>query len=1037
MKRQNENLFLTTILALFLCLFASPETRAQRLQASLSHFSTDNGLASNAISHMVQDDYGFIWLATWNGLSRFDGYDFYNYTTGNGSGIPNLHNRILSLSVDNQQNIWMRMYDGRVFVMKRSIDKIINPFENVNGSEEFRTNYPLTVTSVGDVLVFIDGVGLFIMRVEKDRVNTQLIPTAGMEITSMAEGYQNDIWLGTNKGVHRMDIANLTIESKGLFPEESVTCLYSNGYSIYVGTQSGNIYNFAYGQESKLVREGKEPLNAIYVDSQGLIWFSDPKKGVHMFDPETGQEKQFTQNITVPDYSGMGGTFREAVGVLWIRMNHGGYGYYNRETGQVEYFHNDPAHPWNLSNTVNASLELDEGVIWESTSRRGLEKLEILKNTISRRMLVPGKEQTPANEIRAIYYDQERRLLLMGNKDNSLFIIREDSSRTVITKDSQGHPLGRIYGISKDRKGNYWICSKGDGVFKMTPQGNGYHIENFRHSDSDPYSLNNDQAYYALEDKDGNIWVATYGGGVNVLTKNKEGKMVFLHPQNSMKTYPYRAYKKVRTLALDRTGNVWAGTTDGILIMSLRHQAISIKQMKVGRKESDHILMSNDINCIVHDRIGNMWVGTNGGGIAHSIGKDSKGNWLFESFGVKDGLPGEEVFSITFDSRGTAWFTTDHVVCSFDPNKHIFSTFSNLDGVDETMCSENAAITVDNDNIIIGTINGYYAIDRRKLTTTAASMLKLRITDFWVDGQLQSPRFNHGYDFYVPDSRQVRLPSHNSTIDFRFASLNYQLQHRIHYQYMLDGSDRVWQNADKTRIASYSNLPTGHYKFRVRAFLLEAPDKYDQRVIEIIVPPIFMLSSSAIWLYMVLFAIIAISFMFWRQNDLQKMEDLRRMNSTSQEVTYKDDDEAQFMSSLMDWLDRYGTTPSMGLTAMFEAAKMSEEEYSKRLFQYTGLAPYDLLMQHRINKAVRLLEGTNDNLAAVAYNAGFDEPTNFGRIFKSIMGVSPSTYRDEYRKSQGLEEVKQEIKEETKAEEVATEKVAQPEKNETDDYELL
>ena len=117
--------FIIGITALACC----QTVNAQQLQASLSHYSTENGLASNAIAGIYQDDYGFIWMATWNGLSRFDGYNFYNYKTGNSSGIKNLHNRILDLAIDQSQNIWMRMYDGRVFVMNRTTDKIINPFE--------------------------------------------------------------------------------------------------------------------------------------------------------------------------------------------------------------------------------------------------------------------------------------------------------------------------------------------------------------------------------------------------------------------------------------------------------------------------------------------------------------------------------------------------------------------------------------------------------------------------------------------------------------------------------------------------------------------------------------------------------------------------------------------------------------------------------------------------------------------------------------------------------------------------------------------
>ena len=67
---------------------------AQTMHASQSHYSTDNGLCSNAVSNIIQDDYGYIWIGTWNGLSRFDGFNFFNYKTGGQSKVPLLHNRI-------------------------------------------------------------------------------------------------------------------------------------------------------------------------------------------------------------------------------------------------------------------------------------------------------------------------------------------------------------------------------------------------------------------------------------------------------------------------------------------------------------------------------------------------------------------------------------------------------------------------------------------------------------------------------------------------------------------------------------------------------------------------------------------------------------------------------------------------------------------------------------------------------------------------------------------------------------------------------
>ena len=119
------------LLSAFVAL-ASQTASAQQFQASGTHYSTEDGLCSNAISMISQDDLGFMWLATWNGLSRFDGYEFYNYKTGNSSHIKNLHNRILDILIDQSQNVWMHMYDNRVFVLNRYTDQIINPLLTTN-----------------------------------------------------------------------------------------------------------------------------------------------------------------------------------------------------------------------------------------------------------------------------------------------------------------------------------------------------------------------------------------------------------------------------------------------------------------------------------------------------------------------------------------------------------------------------------------------------------------------------------------------------------------------------------------------------------------------------------------------------------------------------------------------------------------------------------------------------------------------------------------------------------------------------------------
>ena len=824
---------------------------AQQLQASRIHLSTEDGLCSNAVSMICQDDLGFMWLATWNGLSRFDGYEFYNYKTGNSSHIKNLHNRILDIVIDQSQNVWMHMYDDRVFVLDRNTDQIINPFEGYDGFEEYRTNAPLLVTSSGEVLVSIAGNNtIYMMTLDRRGLKSEKITAGELSITSMAEGYQSDIWLGTNKGIHRLNRRSLSLERDAILPDQRISCLYSNGYNIFAATKDGSIYSFAYGQEPKLLRKPNGMgIFSAYVDSHGLVWFCDDRMGVSRLNPETGNEKFFQQTVLVPEQDGRGGEFNEHNSIVWIRMNHGGYGYYNREKDQVEYFHNDPSNPWNLSNTVNAALVIKEGVVWESTSRRGLEKLDILKDNIVRIRPVPDAISTLENEIRALYYDKDRKVLMLGNKSSCIFMNYDNGRQERITQDSQGNSFGRIYGISKDSKGNYWICSKDYGVFLMSPKANGgWDIKKFCSEEGNPQSLSDNNAYYAIEDKQGNIWIATYGGGVNLMTKDSRGGFIFQHPKNGMKNYPKNnTYLKVRTIELDVEGNVWAGTTDGVLIMRYEGKEVKIEKLKMP-SEGDQVLMSNDIIILKRDNKGHMWVGSNGGGIAYSIGKDKDGNWLFENFGAKDGLPSEEIRSITFDQRGNAWFATEHIISTLDMEKKIFTTFSNLDGVDETMISEGGAITLENDDILFGTINGYYIVDRNKLMAEKGSLLKLQITDFFVNGELQSPRFNDNYDFYAPMARRIKLPINSKSFGFRFAAMNYALQHRVHYQYMLEGYEDDWHNAEKNRIATYDKLKAGTYTFKVKAFLLESPEKFDLRTVEVVVPAFTGYGQAMYWI---------------------------------------------------------------------------------------------------------------------------------------------------------------------------------------------
>ena len=255
-----------------LVLWFPTDASAQQLQASLSHYSTDNGLPSNTIAAIHNDDYGFVWIATWNGVSRFDGYNFYNYRTGITSGVKGLHNRIDRMTIDQMQNVWLKMYDGRVFVLNRQTDRIEDPLAGISGHDGFIVDYFFVpyVTSVGDVLMSFGETGFYKLRLDRNGLKQEQIMTRNMTVKCVVEGYHNDLWVGTDQGVHRINTSNLSLEKDGYFLDEDISCLASNGYNIFAGTKSGKIMEFSYGQEPKTVKDFGKEITGLFVDSNGL-----------------------------------------------------------------------------------------------------------------------------------------------------------------------------------------------------------------------------------------------------------------------------------------------------------------------------------------------------------------------------------------------------------------------------------------------------------------------------------------------------------------------------------------------------------------------------------------------------------------------------------------------------------------------------------------------------------------------------------------------------------------------------------------------
>lgn len=1000
------------IISLLSCLPAG----AQHMQALLQHYSTDDGLPSNAISDIKQDAWGYLWLTTWNGLARFDGYTFKTYPTGAASGIPLLHNRIVGCQLDAEQNLWIRMYDDRVYVLIRRLDRIVpasvNPRKLESGNYEspkqaddkataqplspafgpqadrFKTPRPLLALSDGSVLAITVDYRLLSLRVSGDSVTARRIDTGPIKPKRLGEDHHGNIWIGHDRGLALLREGRLT--DIRMLDGENISALDTHGRYPIAGTADGRVYMIDKGYTPVLLTDKADDITVVYLDSHGLVWFSDRTMGISYVDIATRRVRKFRQRVDVPKIDSEMFSVQEMLGTVWAMARRGGFGYYDRQTDSYEYFHNNPSNPWDLDNRISCFLATADGTVWESTTNRCLERLTLCRNTVERILPFKTEEGINNNDVRAMCWDDERQRLLVSTR-TGLFASVTDGKTRPITSLTRGAQW-RIYDIRKAKDGTFWIAVKGQGVIHAVPDGDDFTYEQYVTTVKPTHPLGrftgrlaSAEAYATVEDRHGNIWIATYGGGVSVLTKPRDGVRRLLNADDGIASYPKTDYRKVRTILLDRAGRLWAGTTDGLLILPAT--------LRPGGKPLTGPSSVRDIITMAEDAGGDVWIGSISGGLSRTVGGGGAAIPRFTTYTYKEGMPSEEVRSIAFDLHGRTWFATDHNICSLDTATNVITTLGKADGVSDAACTETSVARLTDGTLLFGNANGIYRIDQNRLRGQLETKFNLRITDFLIDGRTVTPASHPDYPYYVPDAAKVRLARHGSVFAFRFASLNFRMQSRVHYKYMLEGYDLSWTDADRSRMAVYASVPQGSYRFVVKAYLQDAPGAFDTATIEVEVPPHPLLSSAAFVVYLLLLLTAGIVALVVVRRAKKRKDSMRVLKIGPQEIAFSEKKDYDFVKRQLDFLEQHYAEPNLRIEDMVAATPLSRTAYYNELKTLTQLSPKEFLLSFRIKKAMYMLRGSDRRVAEICYASGFNDPVYFSRIFRERCGMTPTAYR--------------------------------------------
>ncbi|WP_321333012.1 two-component regulator propeller domain-containing protein [uncultured Bacteroides sp.] len=624
-------------------------------------------------------------------------------------------------------------------------------------------------------------------------------------------------------------------------------------------------------------------IHSTYVDKSSEVWFEQEEPGcvVH-FNPFTKALKleQMKTEAAGADRARPAFNIHEDInGYLWVHPFGGGFSYFDRKKNKLVPFYDEPeSKQWKFSNKIHSTFSDKQGNLWICTHSKGLEKITFSPSKFYLDTPEPHDYESLSNEVRALYEDNEQNMWV-GLKNGILRVYDKNNHYTGYLTESgtisfTGNPLrGVTYSLMQDRKGILWIATKGDGLIRAEKTGKSspmYKLTRYEYNADDIYSLSNNNVYSVYEDHHGRIWVATFAGGLNYMSKDKRGNVIFINHRNNLKGYPIDNCYKVRFVTSDNKGHLWVGTTTGAISFNenfVNPEDIHFNQYS--RIPSDvNSLSNNDVHWIIATKKKELYLATFGGGLNKLVSMDKNGQAKFKSYTVDDGLPSDVLLSVREDHKGSLWISTENGISKFIPSQNRFENYDDKSLPVRVRFNEAASAITASGNIFFGASNGIFSFNPDSIRKSnyippiAFSRLLISSKEV-VPGK--SEILKQGLD----ETPELKLSHNENIFSIQYAALDYTNPANIQYAYMLQGFEDNWIYADKQRSATYTNLPKGHYTFKVKSTNSDGVWVENTRTIDIIVLPSFWETPLAYLLYilfilLIIFVAVYILFTIYR-----------------------------------------------------------------------------------------------------------------------------------------------------------------------------
>ncbi|HEX4576687.1 MAG TPA: two-component regulator propeller domain-containing protein [Edaphobacter sp.] len=742
-----------------------------------AHISFGEGPSHSRISAIVEDNQGFVWFGTQDGLRRYDGYRSreYRHDPKNSNSLSG--NFIMTLFKDRSGKLWV------------ACDEYLDLFD------------PTT-----DVFTHYEGA------------------SSNGQISDINQDHDGMIWLATNKGLIRLDPA--TRQTSRYVPSSDNPQSLSNiaigstfeqrDGTFWVATGRGlDVFDRRTGKVTQhLSLPGYFLLHAgpirLYEDRGGTLWVTFCSgSGLAVVDRRGGRLVQYSfnqdnsENTPLP---GVRSILEDGEGTLWLGTSSNGLLKLDRNRSSAVRYRNDPTDPDSLSaDRVDSLYEDHEGDIWVGTASGGVNRvaghpLSFQRFPFERWLPRSLGLNSTLNTLSTVYQDSRGVLWIatVGALDRIDRTTGHGSSYQLTGGPGQpAHVFVRT--IMEDDSGHMWFGTDGGGLRRFDLQSGRFNT--YRHNSAEPWSLPDDDAESLLIDHKGTLWVATHNG-VAALDQ-KTGRF---------RTYQMsgESFSQYRAMAQDSDGAIWLGTWDS----GVRRLDPATGQFTVyrGGPGSPGSLSSNQVHALCVDKSGTLWVATSTG-----LNRFDPVTRTFTNYDESNGLPNSNVNGILEDERGDLWLSTSNGISRFAPQAMTFRNYSVADGLPANeFYGANAGFKSRTGEMFFSSRAGLTTFFPEKVVDNPY-VPPVVLTDFQLFDQSVPVGGSSPLQQSISVARSLTLTHAQSIFSFEFSALSYANPEKNRYRYRLEWLDSKWNETDSSRrFVTYTTLAPGDYVFRVQ-----------------------------------------------------------------------------------------------------------------------------------------------------------------------------------------------------------------------------